>query len=106
MASAGNWIWRDNLEPLISEFERISGDELDVGVRKVFMDDIAESDSDSVPPRWAEQTFDGTRLITARLAADPGTQVIQVQVEAEEPVLTELRIILGLMNSYHLDQSV
>lgn len=105
MAAIATWVWRYNLDALLSELQTLSSDGLDEGVEKVLRDDIDASNTDIDPPRWADVEFDGPNPIVARLGTDQGTDVLQVELKLPDELEVRARVILEMMAQYRLTRS-
>ncbi len=100
MAQVDLWIWLSNLDPLLNEIETMAGEELDWGLRRVFVDEIRESNTDATPQRWASCRFDGPRPITAHLGVDQGTDVLFVSLELPDELRCRAETTLELLQTY------
>ncbi|MFD9899539.1 hypothetical protein [Mesorhizobium sp. NPDC059025] len=102
MTRLGDWVLLQNLTPLIDEISALAGEQLDHGLRKVFVDEVNTSDADASPPRWAECQFDGPNPITAYLGVDQGTDNLQVRLDLPAELEAAAGATLRLMQRYVL----
>lgn len=95
-----NWIWKENLNALLDELSMLARTDLDQDVRRVIIDDIAQSDGDASPERWAAHDFSND--VTAKFAIDQGTDVLRVRVSLPHHLAERARSLLAVMQTYHL----
>jgi len=96
-----NWIWANNVRPLMDVLAWLTSYDLTEDEWNVIAEGVDESDGDAKPPREFEWELSGRERVVLRLAADPGTNVIQVKIEAPNTIEQKVDIALNLMNQFH-----
>jgi hypothetical protein len=94
-----NWIWQDNLEPFLTTLSWIASYAIDDDDWQAIKTGLLETDGDLL--RWCSYEFAGS-TVCFKLAMDPGTEVLQVEVGGPADLSGQVQLALAVFQHFHL----
>lgn len=95
-----SWIFEDNAKPFLTALGWIVG--YDVDDQDWTAVYFGTRDTDIEQARWFEYTLHGSSPALVRLARDPGSSVIHIEVHGVEPHEPEIEIAIEIFARYHI----
>jgi hypothetical protein len=94
------WIDETNLKPFLETVAQFAGYELNNWDWDAINYGVKSSDHER--GRWFIYEIEGVQSVTIRLAIDPGTAVLFVEIDSEPPVESKADVAIVIMQSYRL----
>ncbi|MEY4482754.1 MAG: hypothetical protein RL693_206 [Verrucomicrobiota bacterium] len=95
-----NWIWRDNLIPVLDLLVSLVGHQLDSEDTGAVLLGICGTDADA--GRWFEYEFSGSSTLKIWVADDIGSDVRMLRVESVPLYAQDVRTIFDVAQRYRL----
>jgi hypothetical protein len=95
-----DWIYSDNLKPLVEILSRFAGYEFDGGDWTAL--EFGVIDTNYEQDRWFRFEFVGSHSIRVEFAMDPGSEVLFVRIESDWETAPQIDVIVPLLQSYRL----
>ena len=95
-----DWILEENIKPLLETVAGFAGTKLDkwdwdaitLGLKSTHHED----------DQWFDYQFKGDHSVNIRLAREPGTSVLFVEVESNPQIESQCAVALSIMGEYRL----
>ncbi len=99
---ATEWLYRENLAAFISVLGWLA--EYDTAPDELTAIDYGVRETNAEADQWYEYEFVGLHRIAFSLAADPGTSVVHVRIEAPTDLKPKIDMAIAIFAHFHLQQ--
>ena len=96
-----SWIYEENLKPLLETVSLFVDYNFDGRDWLAINNGIRETDEEK--DRWYEYQLIGKRRIEVKIANDPGSSVVMIQLQSEPDIEEKIQIAAFIFQNYRVD---